>query len=33
VEDGKKVDWKDGVEAVYPLLKYKLFDGSHHGFE
>lgn len=25
-DEGKKIGWKDGVEAVYTLLKYKFFD-------
>jgi hypothetical protein len=24
-EQGKKVDWKDGVRAIYCILKYNLF--------
>ena len=24
-EDGKKIGWKDGVRAIYCILKYNLF--------
>lgn len=26
VDEGKKIGWKDGVKAVYTLLKFKFFD-------
>lgn len=27
-EEGKKINWKDGVRAVYVILKYGLFSGN-----
>lgn len=27
-EEGKKINWKDGVRAVYCIMKYGLFSGS-----
>jgi glycosyltransferase involved in cell wall biosynthesis len=29
--EGKKIGWKDGVRAIYCILKYNLFKPSHHG--
>lgn len=26
VEEGKKINWKDGIEAIWTLLKYKFID-------
>ena len=28
-EEGKKIGWKDGVRAIYCILKYNLFKRSH----
>ena len=25
-EEGKKIGWKDGIRAIYCILKYKFFD-------
>ena len=25
-EDGKKIGWKDGLRALYCIMKYKIFD-------
>ena len=27
-EDGKKIGWKDGVRAIYCILKYGMFNAS-----
>ncbi len=24
--DGKKIGWKDGIQAIYTLIKYRFFD-------
>lgn len=28
-EDGKKIGWKDGVRAIYCIIKYKFFSRKH----
>jgi hypothetical protein len=25
-EDGKKINWKDGIRAIYSIIKYGLFN-------
>ena len=27
--EGKKINWKDGVQAIWCILKYNLFKSSH----
>jgi hypothetical protein len=31
-EEGKKIGWKDGVSAIWCILKYNLFTGVNKSF-